>query len=95
MAIDRGRRAFVASLGSAPLLWPLAARAQQPAMPVVGILGSGSPQSDAFRVAAVRQGLAEAGYVEGRNVAFEYRWAEEHYERFQSWQPSSFAAKSQ
>jgi putative ABC transport system substrate-binding protein len=81
LAIDRGRRAFVASLGSAPLLWPLAARAQQPAMPVVGILGSGSPQSDAFRVAAVRQGLAEAGYVEGRNVAFEYRWAEEHYER--------------
>ena len=81
MAIDRGRRAFVGSLGSAPLLWPLAARAQQPAIPVVGILGSGSPQSDAFRVAAVRQGLAEAGYVEGRNVAFEYRWAEEHYER--------------
>ena len=50
-------------------------------MPVVGFLGTGSPQSDAFRVTAVRQGLAEAGYVEGKNVAFEYRWAEDQYER--------------
>jgi putative ABC transport system substrate-binding protein len=48
---------------------------------VVGILGTGSPLSDAFRVAAVRQGLIEAGYVEGRNVTFEYHWAEDHYER--------------
>jgi putative ABC transport system substrate-binding protein len=64
--------------------WPLAARAQQSAMPVVGFLGTGSPQSDAFRVAAVRQGLTEAGYVEGQNVAFEYRWAENQYERLEA-----------
>jgi putative ABC transport system substrate-binding protein len=50
-------------------------------MPVVGFLGTGLPQSEAFRVAAVRQGLKETGYVEGRNVAFDYRWAEDHYER--------------
>jgi putative tryptophan/tyrosine transport system substrate-binding protein len=74
------RREFVAVLGGAAV-WPLSARAQQPALPVAGFLGSGSPKSDDFRVAAVRQGLTEAGYVEGRNVAFEYRWAESHYDR--------------
>jgi ABC-type uncharacterized transport system substrate-binding protein len=75
------RREFITLIGGAAVAWPIAARAQQATMPVVGILGNGSPQSDAFRVAAVRQGLIEAGYVEGRNVAFEYRWAEDHYER--------------
>jgi putative tryptophan/tyrosine transport system substrate-binding protein len=60
--------------------WPLAAQAQQLVIPVVGFLGTGSPESDAFRVAAVRQSLTEAGYVE-RNVRFEYRLAEGHYER--------------
>jgi ABC-type uncharacterized transport system substrate-binding protein len=74
------RRAFITLLGGAAA-WPLPARAQQPALPLVGFLGSGSPQSDAFRLAAVRQGLTEEGYVEGRNVAFEYRWAEDQYER--------------
>jgi putative ABC transport system substrate-binding protein len=74
------RRAFIALLGIAAAS-PRAARAQRPVLPVVGLLGAGSPQSDAFRVAAVRQGLSEAGYVEGRNVAFEYRWAENDYER--------------
>jgi putative tryptophan/tyrosine transport system substrate-binding protein len=59
---------------------PLAARAQS-TLPVVGLLGTGSQKSDAFRVAAVRQGLTEAGYTEGRNVAFEYRRAEDHYDR--------------
>src|SRR5271169_4448616 len=75
------RRDFIWLFGSAAVAWPLAAQAQQPALPVVGFLGSGSPQSDAFRVAAIRQGLIESGYVDGRNVAFEYRWAEDHYER--------------
>jgi putative ABC transport system substrate-binding protein len=75
------RREFITLLGGAAATWPLTAHAQQPAMPVVGFLGTGSPQSDAFRVAVVRQGLIEAGYVEGRNVAFEYGWAEDHYER--------------
>jgi putative tryptophan/tyrosine transport system substrate-binding protein len=74
------RRDFLGVMGSAAA-WPLAARAQQPALPVVGFLGAGSLESDGYRAAAVRQGLIEAGYVEGRNVAFEYRWAEDRYER--------------
>jgi putative tryptophan/tyrosine transport system substrate-binding protein len=75
------RREFITLLGSAAAAWPLAARAQQVATPVVGFLCGGSPESDAFRVAAIRQGLKESGYVDGRNAAFEYRWAEDHYER--------------
>ena len=75
------RRDFIKIVTASAAAWPLAARAQQPTMPVIGFLGTGSPQSDAFRTAAVRQGLMEVGYVEGRNVAFEYRWAEDHYER--------------
>ncbi len=75
------RRDFIALLGGVSLVWPHAGRAQQPALPVAGFLGTGSLQSDGFRVAAVRQGLMDAGYVEGRNVTFEYRWAEGHYER--------------
>src|SRR6516165_7433298 len=81
MTVTIGRRELLATLGGAAMSWPLAARAQQSSLPVVGFLHTGSPQGRALRIVAFRQGLAESGYVEGQNVTIEYRWAEERYER--------------
>jgi putative ABC transport system substrate-binding protein len=75
------RRDFITLLGGAAVSWPLAARAQQPAMPVIGYVSALSPQPNLYLLEIMRRSLAEAGFVEGRTIAIEYRWAEGHYER--------------
>jgi len=79
--INIERRKFIAALGGATVAWPLAVRAEQPALPVVGFIRQGSADTNARFVAAFRKGLSEAGYTEGQNVTVEYHWLEGQYDR--------------
>jgi putative ABC transport system substrate-binding protein len=81
MAIRIRRREFIRTLGGTAVAWPLAARAQPPAMPLVGFLSTRAPGEDAHLLAAFHQGLKEMGYIEGQNLLIEYRFAENRYER--------------
>jgi putative ABC transport system substrate-binding protein len=84
MASYLGRRKFLATLGGAAAAWPLVARAQQPSVPTIGILYGGTSDDFAYLLPSFRRGLRESGYIESRNVAIEYRWAENRYDRVQA-----------
>src|SRR5262245_5909513 len=81
MARHIERRTFLATIGGATAAWPLAARAQQSAMPVIGFLSSSTLADRARYLTAFRQGVRETGYVEGQNIVIEYRWAQDQYDR--------------
>jgi putative ABC transport system substrate-binding protein len=84
MTVTIGRRELLAALGGAAAAWPLAARAQQSSMPVVGFVSSRPADASARNVAAFRKGLSESGYVEGQNVMVEYHWMGGRYDRLPS-----------
>ena len=85
------RREFITLIGGAAATWPLAVRAQQPSVPVVGFMSTLSPESISGPVAGFHQGLRETGYREGQNVTIEYRWAQGHYDRLPELQPIWYA----
>ena len=88
------RRDFITVLGGAAAVWPLAARSQQAAIPVIGFLGSEAPELYASRLRVFREGLGETGFVEGRNVAIEYRWAHDQIDRLPALPPIWCAVRS-
>src|SRR5689334_4693348 len=81
MTIHRVTRRELVAVSCAAAAWPVVAKAQQPALPVIGLLGSGDPDSWAARMHAFQQGLGETGFIDGRNALIEYRWAEGHNDR--------------
>ena len=84
MAVGIGRRKFIAALGGAAAVWPFAARAQQPALPIIGFLYARSPENSSAQLTAFHKGLAESGYVDGQNIKIEYRWARGKYDQMPS-----------
>src|SRR5215468_5164889 len=81
MTVTMGRRQLLAALGGGAVAWPLAARAQQPAMPVIGFLEATTAADTVYRVSAFRDGLKEAGFIDGHNLTIEFRWAENKFDR--------------